>query len=191
MKAISQLRNIQIEYSKNKIPKVKKLIHSPKKEKSFDNGLYSKSKDYSKEIFVKMKNRFFKNINMKKRKDLKSSLLKMKKENEEFFDNKKIDYLNEMRLLRKKSISKYDCLNHSKSKNIYIEILNSKGDFHKKLNAVNSKLDSLEEKAKLKEQLLKYNGGIKNNPDLGNEICGLYLDSINAKLNIIEDIQKK
>ncbi len=186
-----QLRNIQIEYSKNKIPKVKKLIHSPKKEKSFDNGLYSKSKDYSKEIFVKMKNRFFKNINMKKRKDLKSSLLKMKKENEEFFDNKKIDYLNEMRLLRKKSISKYDCLNHSKSKNIYIEILNSKGDFHKKLNAVNSKLDSLEEKAKLKEQLLKYNGGIKNNPDLGNEICGLYLDSINAKLNIIEDIQKK
>ena len=186
-----QLKNIQIDYSKNKIPKVKKLIQSPKKEKSFDNGLYNKSKDYSKEIFLKMKNRFYKNKKMTKSNDLNNGLLKKKKENEECFDNKKIDYLTEMRILKKRSVLKNNSVNNSMSNNIYIEILNSKGDFHKKLNAVNSKLDSLEEKAKQKEQLLKYNGGIKNNPDLGNEICGLYLDSINAKLNIIEDIQKK
>ena len=182
-----QLKNNQIEYSKNKIPKVKKIIKTPKIEKSFDNGLYNKSKDYSKEIFLKMKKRFIKNKNLIKNNDLKS---KKNKESDEFFENKKIDYLTEMRLLRK-HVPKFNSMNNSMTKNSYLEILNSKGDFHKKLDAVNSKLDSLEEKAKQKEQLLKYNGGIKNNPDLGNEICGLYFDSINAKLNIIEDIQKK
>ena len=35
------------------------------------------------------------------------------------------------------------------------------------------------------------NGGIIFNPDLGNEICDLYLDSIHTKLNIIQSLDKK
>ena len=94
-----------------------------------------------------------------------------------------------MRLQRNKSSSFFDNVNSMFKKNSIKKILDSEIDFHQKLNAMNSKLNSLDEQAKQKEKLLRFNGGVKSNPDLGNEICALYLNSINTKLNIIENFE--
>ena len=53
------------------------------------------------------------------------------------------------------------------------------------------KLDFLKEKKKQKDFLLKYNGGIANNPEIGEELFNLSLNIIKGKLAIIEEIEKK
>ena len=205
---IIRLNNIKLNYTKNKIPKITKFNHNINYEKSFDDSSFYKSKNYSQNIFLKIKDK--KNYN--------SSVNIMKKNNEEILfqfhlnkrkntfinsvnnskrkkenlsvEHKINDYLTEQRLLRNKSTPKLNNKNYNLSKNS-IDILNSKDDFHKKINAVNSKLNFIDEKVKQKEKTLKYNGGIIFNPDLGNEICDLYLDSIHTKLNIIQSLDKK
>ncbi len=185
-----QLKNIKLDYSKNKIPKVKKAIKSPLKEKEFD--VLSKSKDYSKNIRLKIRNKKIKEENSKRNKiTLNNSSNNTKRiKNENIIENnKREDYLTKMRLQRNKSSSFFDNVNSMFKKNSIKKILNSEIDFHQKLNAMNSKLNSLDEQAKQKEKLLRFNGGVKSNPDLGNEICALYLNSINTKLNIIENFE--
>ena len=185
-----QLKNIKLDYSKNKIPKVKKAIKSPLKEKEFD--VLSKSKDYSKNIRLKIRNKKIKEENSKRNKfTLNNSSNNTKRiKNENIIENnKREDYLTKMRLQRNKSSSFFDNVNSMFKKNSIKKILDSEIDFHQKLNAMNSKLNSLDEQAKQKEKLLRFNGGVKSNPDLGNEICALYLNSINTKLNIIENFE--
>ena len=185
-----QLKNIKLDYSKNKIPKVKKAIKSPLKEKEFD--ILSKSKDYSKNIRLKIRNKKIKEENSKRNKNtLNNSSNNTKRiKNENIIENnKREDYLTKMRLQRNKSSSFFDNVNSMFKKNSIKKFLNSEIDFHQKLNAMNSKLNSLDEQAKQKEKLLRFNGGVKSNPDLGNEICALYLNSINTKLNIIENFE--
>ena len=53
------------------------------------------------------------------------------------------------------------------------------------------KLDFLKEKKKQKDFLLKYNGGVSNNPEVGEELFNLSLNIIKGKLAIIEEIEKK
>ena len=53
------------------------------------------------------------------------------------------------------------------------------------------KLDFLKEKKNQKDFLLKYNGGIANNPEVGEELFNLSLNIIKGKLAIIEEIEKK
>ena len=185
-----QLKNIKLDYSKNKIPKVKKAIKSPLKEKEFD--VLSKSKDYSKNIRLKIRNKKIKEENSKRNKitlNNSSNNTKRIKNEGVIENNKREDYLTKMRLQRNKSSSFFDNVNSMFKKNSIKKILNSEIDFHQKLNAMNSKLNSLDEQAKQKEKLLRFNGGVKSNPDLGNEICALYLNSINTKLNIIENFE--
>ena len=185
-----QLKNIKLDYSKNKIPKVKKAIKSPLKEKEFD--VLSKSKDYSKNIRLKIRNKKIKEENSKRNKitlNNSSNNTKRIKNEGVIENNKREDYLTKMRLQRNKSSSFFDNVNSMFKKNSIKKILDSEIDFHQKLNAMNSKLNSLDEQAKQKENLLRFNGGVKSNPDLGNEICALYLNSINTKLNIIENFE--
>ena len=185
-----QLKNIKLDYSKNKIPKVKKAIKSPLKEKEFD--ILSKSKDYSKNIRLKIRNKKIKEENSKRNKNTlnnSSNNTKRIKNEGVIENNKREDYLTKMRLQRNKSSSFFDNVNSMFKKNSIKKFLNSELDFHQKLNAMNSKLNSLDEQAKQKEKLLRFNGGVKSNPDLGNEICALYLNSINTKLNIIENFE--
>ncbi len=205
---IIRLNNIKLNYTKNKIPKITKFNHNTNYEKSFDDSSFYKSKNYSQNIFSKIKDKknnnssvnimkknneeilFQFHLNKRKNTFINSvNYSKRKKENLSV-EHKKNDYLTEQRLLRNKSTPKLNNKNYNLSKNS-IDILNSKDDFHKKINAVNSKLNFIDEKVKQKEKTLKYNGGIIFNPDLGNEICDLYLDSIHTKLNIIQSLDKK
>ena len=53
------------------------------------------------------------------------------------------------------------------------------------------KLDYLKQKKKQKDFLLKYNGGVANNPEIGEELFNISLNIIKGKLAIIEEIEKK
>ena len=55
---------------------------------------------------------------------------------------------------------------------------------------VNSKLENLKEKREQKEMLLKYQGGVASNPDLGEEVCDMLIDSVNAKMSIMDEMKK-
>ena len=52
------------------------------------------------------------------------------------------------------------------------------------------KLYSIEEKMKQKNMLLKYSGGVAKKPELGNEVCDLMIDTIQAKISLIKEIDK-
>ena len=55
---------------------------------------------------------------------------------------------------------------------------------------MNSKLENLKEKKEQKEILLKYQGGDASNPDLGEEVCDIIIDSVNAKMSLMDEIKK-
>ena len=56
------------------------------------------------------------------------------------------------------------------------------------INNVKVKANSLEKEAEMKEKLLKLNGGIENNPELGKKVSSLLIDSIEAKLSILRKV---
>ena len=55
---------------------------------------------------------------------------------------------------------------------------------------MNSKLENLKEKKEQKETLLKYQGGDASNPDLGEEVCDIIIDSVNAKMSLMDEMKK-
>jgi len=58
------------------------------------------------------------------------------------------------------------------------------------LEMVNSKLENLKEKKEQKDLLLKYQGGIASNPDLGEEVCDMLIDSMNAKMSLMDEMKR-
>ena len=69
---------------------------------------------------------------------------------------------------------------------------NYKNNIIDKINNAKNKVEYMEQRVKSKEKLLKLNGGIQNNPELGKQVSNLYIDSIEAKLNFLKkmnDIQ--
>jgi hypothetical protein len=68
---------------------------------------------------------------------------------------------------------------------------NKGGTVDESIHIAKNKVLVLEEQAKQKEQLLKVSGGVIENPDLGNEVCDLMIDSIKAKLSIIGQFNMK
>ena len=99
------------------------------------------------------------------------------------YHSKVNNYLKEKRLLNKSSS------NQIEFKKLF-EILNDKNtSISTNLSFINSKLNSIDELAKQKEKILKYKGGIKNNPELGKEVCNLIINSVKAKLNILKKFE--
>ena len=103
------------------------------------------------------------------------------------------DYLNQRRIINEKNREK-------KRNNGEISTMDSKSNDIKKLikeNGFNesvlkmakSKLETLDEKKNQKSLLLKLNGGVANKPELGEEICDLIIDSIQARLSIIKEFE--
>ena len=56
---------------------------------------------------------------------------------------------------------------------------------------INSKLKNMKEKKEEKALLLKHQGGIASNPDLGEKVCDILIDSMNAKLLLMDEIKKR
>ena len=210
---IKNLKTMQKNYSKDKIPKpIKKLsdkiIENEKEEKDskISRPYLVKSNSYSNIIREKMmikhkEKENSKNKNLKENisgdEDLNSeitqknkSLNKNKREKIIVFDylkeRRKIKELNKQRRKSFVSISHMDYIGTNEIKNL----IKNKGIDDGTLKIAKYKLDSIEEKAKQKNILLKHSGGVANKPELGEEVCDLMIDSIQAKLSLIKEIDK-
>ena len=67
-------------------------------------------------------------------------------------------------------------------------IKNNKGTLMENISDVKQKISSLEKEAQMQEKLLKLNGGIGNNPKMGKKVSNLLIDSIEAKLSILNQV---
>lgn len=105
--------------------------------------------------------------------------------------DKKIDYLREMTAKREeKKRTLVTNLSQPKSNaKKWDKIINKfEGNIIENVNNIKQQADYLEKEAYMKEKLLNLNGGIENNPELGQKVSSLLIDSIEAKLSILNKI---
>ena len=131
---------------------------------------------------------------IKKPKNIRLSSSFSSRENKEnkkkVIPDKKIDYLREMQTEReeKKKSSNLSNLNENKSAK-WDKVINDKnGNMIENINLVKMKAENLEKETKMNEKILKLNGGLENNPELGKKVSNLLIDSIEAKLSILKYI---
>ena len=100
----------------------------------------------------------------------------------------KIDYLTEMIIKKekKKSLSNEKDLKEDFNKAKWSKEINDKnGSVTENINYVKEQTKIIDNKIKQKEQFLKLNGGVENSPEIGQEMSKLIIDSIGAKLSIL------
>ncbi len=107
---------------------------------------------------------------------------------------KKVDYLRE--IIAEKEKKRVKSSEKDNEDNIKIKeekwekaINNNKGTFMQNINDVKDKVNSLEKEAEMQEKLLKLNGGVGNNPKIGKKVSNLLIDSIEAKLKILNQLK--
>ena len=211
---IKNLKTLQKNYSNDKIPKPLKKIElkigkenekNEKNNSSIIKPYFVKSNSYSnlirqkiiKEYKEKTKNKEMKehkkdsnidnnNINNKIDESLDKNKNKKNEVKDYLKERRKIKELKKERRKSDVGISTRDYIGINEVKNIIKE----KGMDNNTVKFVKSKLESIEEKAKQKNMLLKYSGGVANKPELGDEVCDLMINSIKAKLSLIKEIDK-
>ena len=211
---IKNLKTLQKNYSNDKIPKPLKKIElkigkenekNEKNNSSIIKPYFVKSNSYSnlirqkiiKEYKEKTKNKEMKehkkesnidnnNINNKIDESLDKNKNKKNEVKDYLKERRKIKELKKERRKSDVGISTRDFIGMNEFKNI----INEKGMDNNTVKYVKSKLESIEEKAKQKNMLLKYSGGVANKPELGDEVCDLMINSIKAKLSLIKEIDK-
>ena len=94
---------------------------------------------------------------------------------------KPIDYLTELR--------KNKMIHQNKQTNWNRIISNPRGNKIENLQLVKNQVDLIEEKAHLQKELMRINGGYAKNPDIGDKVSDLLIDSIKAKLTIINTLK--
>ena len=100
----------------------------------------------------------------------------------------KIDYLTELIIKKekKKSLSNEKDLKEDFNKAKWSKEINDKnGSITENINYVKEQTKIIDNKIKQKEQFLKLNGGVENSPEIGQEMSKLIIDSIGAKLSIL------
>ena len=104
--------------------------------------------------------------------------------------NKKIDYLQEF--IKKRNQTEINSDNESlikKEKSKWEKMIkDNKKPIKQNIETVKMKAEQLEQLAQQNEKLLKLSGGIEKNPELGQKISDLIVDSIHAKLSILNSI---
>ena len=107
---------------------------------------------------------------------------------------KKPDYLRQI-------ITKKEQKKSMSNKNIFLtpknntekwdKIINKfKGNFVNNVNNIQQKVNVIDREVMNKEKKLKLEGGFENNPELGMEVSNLLLDSIGAKLSVLNKISQ-
>ena len=111
--------------------------------------------------------------------------LSIRKRKKSLQNEKLKDYLSELKKEREeKGINKeYESRNWNKMLN------NPNGNLFDNINNVKLKALSLSQEAEKKEYLLRKKGGVINNPNLGKKIAHLLIDSLEAKLSILNTIE--
>ena len=109
----------------------------------------------------------------------------------------KIDYLSELRIEKEKKQLKRNAFSNEKdnleeNNNLKWEkaINCEKGTFMENVIYVKEKAKIMDNEVKKKEKILKLYGGVKNNPEIGQKISNLLIDSIEAKLSILNKFQE-
>ena len=100
--------------------------------------------------------------------------------------DKPIDYLREER--QRRTLSKDS--NQSKEKNWDKLINSNSGSLVENIENVKLKAEMLQKEAEQKKKLMNIKGGSGKVPELGEEISNLYINSIEAKLKILNAINK-
>jgi len=99
---------------------------------------------------------------------------------------KPIDYLQEK---RKKCLSPNPGKNQKKYININLnKKVVDKQDLLENIKQAKMQTELLDNQVKQKNQLIKYNGGYEKNPDLGDEVGNMIIESIQAKLELIQKL---
>ena len=86
--------------------------------------------------------------------------------------------------------SKSQMFNVKKMSKQWKQAINKSGSVFDNLVYVRGKMNLIDEEANQKEKLLKIKGGYENNPDLGRQVGSLLLNSIEARINILERMNK-
>ena len=102
---------------------------------------------------------------------------------------KKINYLEEFIKERAETEENYDGEEMIKKWDKIVN--NKKNPVQVNLDNVQTKADLLERKAIENENILRINGGIEKNPDLSKKVSNYLIDSIHAKLSMIDNLGKK
>ena len=178
-----------------------------------------KSSSYSDILRQKMKLKFNTSKNKKEKNEeennkntnnniinFKLPLISIKEKNQKLnksFEKKKnnnqkheliTEYLKHQRLInaknreKKRNVGELSNLDYIQTNDIK-RLIKENGMDENLLKVAKSKLETVEEKKKQKSLLLKLNGGIANNPELAEEISDLMIDSIQARLSIIQEIE--
>ena len=112
------------------------------------------------------------------------------KEKKETFDYlKERRKINELNKEKRRNAGELLNIEYSGTNDIK-KLIKDNGINDKMLKVAKCKLESLEEKKRQKDLLLKCSGGVANKPELGEEVCDLMIDSIQAKLSLIKEMDK-
>ena len=110
-----------------------------------------------------------------------------KKKTEDYLKERR--KINELNREKKRNAGELTHLDYSGTNDIR-KLIKDNGINENMLKVAKCKLESLEEKKRQKNLLLKCSGGVANKPELGEEVCDLMIDSIQAKLSLIKEIDK-
>ena len=107
--------------------------------------------------------------------------------------DKKIDYLTKIRIEKEKKKSATNEKKEENSNNTkWIKALNNnEGNILENINMIKEQARVLDDEVKMKEQILKLNGGMRNNPEFGQKISNLIISSIGAKLSILNKFKEE
>ncbi len=67
-------------------------------------------------------------------------------------------------------------------------IHNDKFSLIENVDLIKLKVDMLEEQTKMDEKIMEYNGGIAHNPKVGKKMTNMLIDTIKAKLTILDQV---
>ena len=153
--------------------------------------LFQKYKRFSDEANKESNNN--KNLNKVKKGIKLNNSLSPKRSKQKLFplhpkSKTRIDYLTEMitKKEKKKSLSNEKDLNEDFNKEKWNKEINDKnGNVIENIDYIKQQAKLIDNKVKQKGQYLKLTGGVENNPEVGNEMSELIIDSIGAKLTIL------
>lgn len=163
-----QKTNIIKELNKSEIIN-QKLIHKPTKIKFKNSSVSTEDINISKKERILQSEKIFLSDN------------KTYKDNED--KNNKDNNLLSIETSKKKCISKLEKWNN---------LINEKrNNLLSNIETVKNKAENIDKEFDRNEKILKLSGGIASNPQLGKKVSNLILDSIQAKLSILNKINKQ
>ena len=157
-------------------------------------------------VIKKPKNVRYLSFSARKRMEKEKEDEKKDKENKDIKDKKvgnkedkekikvKIDYLQKLKKKRQKKLKTSGSeneINDEKRRKNWEKQLNKDGNIAANINSVKYDAENLGKKAEMEEKLLKLNGGVANNPELGKKVSGYLIGSIEAKLSILNKMYKQ